>query len=447
MLRPGADALRPAVRALDAGQRGGEPVRARGDAAAARATSARSCARRARWCATCARPRRDLAAATPDLDAHVRGAQPPLQHARLQPGRPRGPGRAPTREEGYLFWLAWVQHKGIQLFSQRRRARRRSARSRSAAPCATIEQIVDERARARVPPGCSRPRSSPTPRRARRDAGSELTDAEDRPRRSAACSRWSSSRCRASGCCCSCGSSFGGAGAAQAGGLPLPGRVPRGDQLGREADVRVAGVTVGKVRAKELDPTRQPHAGDDRARPRASRRSPRDARRSCARRRCWARPTSSSTPGTDARRKLPEGGRLADARSSRRGRSSTRSSRRSTRETREAFRTWQQDLARGRRRAAAATSTTRSATCRLRARRRRPARRARHRSEGAVRRLVTNTGVVFGALTENEAQLRSLITDVGARLRGDRVAERRARRDVPDLPDVPRRVARRRSRG
>ena len=68
---------------------------------------------------------------------------------------------------------------------------------------------------------------------------------------------------------------------------------PEATQLGLEADVRVAGVSVGKLRKKELDPKRQPHARRPRDRPqvRAAARSTR--RRSCARSRCSARPTSS----------------------------------------------------------------------------------------------------------------------------------------------------------
>ena len=82
--------------------------------------------------------------------------------------------------------------------------------------------------------------------------------------------------------------------------------------------------------------------------------------------------------------------------------------------TRSAFQNWQQDLAQGHRPAhrAAATSTTRSATCPASSQRRdRRARRCSTRRAAAVRRLVRNTGVVFGALTQNEAQLHNLITN------------------------------------
>jgi hypothetical protein len=77
--------------------------------------SARSCARRARSCATCARRRqpRDEHARP---HAVVQGAQQPLQPDRLQRGRPQGPENK-QRDEGYLFWIAWLGHNGGTLFS------------------------------------------------------------------------------------------------------------------------------------------------------------------------------------------------------------------------------------------------------------------------------------------------------------------------------------------
>jgi hypothetical protein len=86
------------------------------------------------------------------------------------------------------------------------------------------------------------------------------------------------------------------------------------------------------------------------------------------------------------------------------------------------------------------TSTTRSARCRLRddgddvlevldAQQRRCA------------RLVKNTGVVFGALTRERAQLRNLIRTPTRHLRRDPArSRRRAWPRRSDLPDVPRRV-------
>ena len=70
-------------------------------------------------------------------------------------------------------------------------------------------------------------------------------------------------------------------------------RFAEATQLAKEADVRISGVPVGKVKDDRARQDDGPLDVDDRARPavRAAARATR--RRSCARRRCWARPTSS----------------------------------------------------------------------------------------------------------------------------------------------------------
>ena len=63
-------------------------------------------------------------------------------------------------------------------------------------------------------------------------------------------------------------------------------------QLAQEADVRISGVPVGKV--KTIDPDKKTGRSNVVIQlTRAIRRCPRTRRRSCARRRCWGRPTSS----------------------------------------------------------------------------------------------------------------------------------------------------------
>ena len=64
-------------------------------------------------------------------------------------------------------------------------------------------------------------------------------------------------------------------------------------QLAQEADVRISGVPVGKVKTIEPDKTDRALERRHPARVDATRRCPRTRRRSCARRRCSARPTSS----------------------------------------------------------------------------------------------------------------------------------------------------------
>ena len=218
--------------------------------------------------------------------------------------------------------------------------------------------------------------------------------------------------------------------------------VPEANQLAIEADVRSAGVHVGKVRAKRKAPTGNTHARHRRARAqvRAARR--RRARRSSARRRCSARSTSRSRAGTPGAPKLPEGGRLPDARGRRTPSSSTRCSASSTSRRASCFRTWQQDLGKAVERPRRSTSTTRSATCRGSPPSGTDVLEVLDQQEGAVARLVKNTGVVFGALTEREDQLRNLIVNTDQVFDATAQPAGGAGRDVPDLPDVPRRVAR-----
>ena len=84
-LGPTLQALRPGARALGPTLRAGAPVRARDDADHPR----RDPAVRARLApdghASCGRRCATSPTATPDLDAHVQGRQPPARHARLQP--------------------------------------------------------------------------------------------------------------------------------------------------------------------------------------------------------------------------------------------------------------------------------------------------------------------------------------------------------------------------
>ena len=67
------------------------------------------------------------------------------------------------------------------------------------------------------------------------------------------------SRCRCSRCCCSCGSSFGGTLPLRPEGYRFKADFPEATLLAKEADVRMAGVNVGKVRATELGPGGRTH--------------------------------------------------------------------------------------------------------------------------------------------------------------------------------------------
>ncbi len=205
--------------------------------------------------------------------------------------------------------------------------------------------------------------------------------------------------------------SFGGSVPLKPQGYRVAVAVPEATQLGLEADVRVAGVTVGSVRKKEYD-RRYPNRTlatlelDSKYAPIAA-----DSRATLRQKTLLGETYIELTPGTAKAPRIKEGGILGVAQV------------KDSVEldeifdaldptTREAFRTWQKDLAgatRGRGKDIsdalgnlpqfAADADDVLTVLDLQA--------------GAVRRLVSNTGVVFGALTENEAQLRNLVVNSG----------------------------------
>jgi virulence factor Mce-like protein len=186
---------------------------------------------------------------------------------------------------------------------------------------------------------------------------------------------------------------------------------PEAVQLGLEADVRVAGVSVGKVRAKDIDrahPNRTVATieVDPKFAPVAS-----DARAILRQKTLLGETYVELTPGTKSAPRVKEGGMLADGRVAK------------TVEldeifdaldpvTRQAFRTWQRDLAgsvrgRGQDLNDAFGTLPRFAVSAddLLA--------VLDGQSGAVSRLVRNTGEVFGALTQDERQLHNLIVNAG----------------------------------
>ena len=236
--------------------------------------------------------------------------------------------------------------------------------------------------------------------------------------------------------------SFGGSVPLQPQGYRVHVSFPEATQLAQEAEVRISGVKVGKVRRVEpngetgltdtmveIDPRYAP----------IPTRYPRDPAAEDA---AWARPTWSCRRATSARRAWS-----TTAARSRRARcptpsSWTRSCARSTRSRAGAFSTWldqQGQAVRGNGRGD-----------QRRARQPRAVRRGdRRRAGGAAapeRRhtpLVRDTGEVFGALSERQGQLRDLIVN------SNRVWETTARRDAEladtfrVLPDLPAREPRR----
>ena len=83
-------------------------------------------------------------------------------------------------------------------------------------------------------------------------------------------------------------------------------------QLAEQSDVRISGVNVGKVQSIDLAPERQAGAGDGRHRRQVRADARRRPGRSCAPRRCSARPTSNSPPGDATRPELADGGSVPD---------------------------------------------------------------------------------------------------------------------------------------
>ena len=240
---------------------------------------------------------------------------------------------------------------------------------------------------------------------------------------------WPASRCPASACCCSCGSPS----AARSRSSPraTASRCPsaRPTQLAQEADVRISGVSVGKV--KDIDPDKPTGRSDA------------TIQLDPATRRCRGHqgdPAPEDAAGRDLRR---ADARLAERRHDPRERpaarpaqvadtsSSTRSSARSTprraTRSRSGCRPSPQSLDGPRPR----HSTTRWATSRRSPRTRPSCCEILNAQQADVRRLVRNTGEVFDALSERDGQLRGADQELQPRLRDDRGAQRRAPADLP----------------
>ena len=184
---------------------------------------------------------------------------------------------------------------------------------------------------------------------------------------------------------------------------------PEATQLGLEADVRVAGVSVGKVRAKDIDSAHPNRTVatievDPRYAPIAK-----DSRAILRQKTLLGETYVEMTPGNPKGPKVPENGFLANSRVA----DSTQLDeifQALDPKTRASFRTWQQELAtgvdgRGRDLNDAFGNLpefSADATDVLT---------VLDTQDEAVRRLFRNTGNVFSALTRNEAQLRNLITN------------------------------------
>ena len=203
--------------------------------------------------------------------------------------------------------------------------------------------------------------------------------------------------------------SFGGAVPLKPQGYRFEVAFPEATQLAQEADVRIAGVTVGKVSSKAIDKGRNRTLAvlelEQRYAP-----LPANARAILRQKTLLGETYVELSPGS-GRRMLPDGARLPDGQ--------VKDAVQLDEifeafdpETRAAYRTWQQDLAKG------VEGRGRDFNDALGtlpgfARDGEELLSVLDSQEGAVSRLVRNTGVVFGALSENESQLRNLITGSG----------------------------------
>jgi len=141
ILRPTAQNLRPAARNLDAANKSLLPL-AR-EATPRLRDDIRPFVREARPLARDLRPTAQrLSSAMPDLTQDVSRLNRFFNLLAYNPNGKEGPDKA-DRQEGYLFWLAWVDHMANQLFSSSD-ANGTFRPVTLGATCATLEQIVKE---------------------------------------------------------------------------------------------------------------------------------------------------------------------------------------------------------------------------------------------------------------------------------------------------------------
>jgi phospholipid/cholesterol/gamma-HCH transport system substrate-binding protein len=141
LLGPTAEKLRPAARALDPANKAVRPLAL--EATPLLRNDIRPFVREARPVVRDLRPAaQNLSAATPGLTHTFQALNTFLNLAAYNPNGREDPGN-PARQEGYLFWAAWVQHMATQLFSSSD-ANGVFRPVTLGAPCATVKQIVKE---------------------------------------------------------------------------------------------------------------------------------------------------------------------------------------------------------------------------------------------------------------------------------------------------------------
>jgi phospholipid/cholesterol/gamma-HCH transport system substrate-binding protein len=115
VLRPAAVHLQPAVKALDRANHAVTPFAT--EATPIVRDEVRPFVRDARPVVRSAKtPASELAASTPDLRGSLKVLNDFLNEVAYNPNGREDPGKD-GREEGYLFWAAWLQHNGAAIFS------------------------------------------------------------------------------------------------------------------------------------------------------------------------------------------------------------------------------------------------------------------------------------------------------------------------------------------
>ena len=116
VLGPAARKLRPAARKLDEANRAVTPFAK--EIAPLLRTEIRPFVREARPVVRDLRaPANQIAKATPDLTGTFVSLNQLFNLISLNPGGREGPEKGKERQEGYLFWIAWLNHMATQVFS------------------------------------------------------------------------------------------------------------------------------------------------------------------------------------------------------------------------------------------------------------------------------------------------------------------------------------------
>jgi phospholipid/cholesterol/gamma-HCH transport system substrate-binding protein len=142
LLGPTAERLRPVARALDDANAAVIPF-AREIAPVLR-SDIRPFVRDARPLARdIVSPAKRLSDSTPNLTESFMRLNRLFNLIAYNPGGKEGPEKGSARQEGYLFWIAWINHMANELFSSSD-AHGTWRPTTAGAPCATIEEMVHE---------------------------------------------------------------------------------------------------------------------------------------------------------------------------------------------------------------------------------------------------------------------------------------------------------------